>query len=134
MKVKEQAVAKALNKVYPNIGELTPTEQHCRYDFECKHYIIEVKCRLKRYDPWIIEKAKVDWNIDIAEKLGKDFLYLTEIKKDAYIWNISKMLQDEYDFQWTTKNLPQNTEFSNRRWTKKHIGYLYEKDATFVQL
>jgi hypothetical protein len=44
MKNKERAVARGLEKLYPELGTLEePEDQFSPFDFECKKYIIEVK-------------------------------------------------------------------------------------------
>lgn len=109
-------------------------DQYSTYDFSNDIYLIEVKCRRKRYDPWLIEKHKVDANYDIAVRTGQQILYVSEYQGVAHVWNINRLLYEEYDFGWTTKNLPQTTDFGRREWVKKDIGYVYEKDAKRVEL
>ena len=110
------------------------TDQFSTFDFESERYLIEVKSRRKRYDPWLIEKHKVDSNVLATGDTGKEVLYVTEYEGTAYVWNISKMLVNEYDFKWTQKNMPQTTDFSNNRWVKKDVGYVSECDATIITL
>ena len=91
---------------------------------------MEIKSRDTKYDPWIIEKMKVDANLLYAFSLAKMFLYITEYNGTAYIWNISKMADNHYDFNWETRKMPATTEFDNNEFVDKEVGYLYEKDAT----
>ena len=135
MKVKERAVARGLEKLYPQLGTLDePEDQFSPFDFECKKYIIEVKCRSQVWDPWFIEKIKYDSNTEISERLQKDFIFLTEVKRTVYLYNISKRIREGKEFKWTTKLLPSSTEFTNGEMIEKLVSYLYVKDALLIQL
>lgn len=135
MKVKERAVARGLEKLYPQLGNLDePEDQFSPFDFECKKYIIEVKCRSQVWDPWFIEKIKYDSNTEISERLQKDFIFLTEVKRTVYLYNISKRIREGKEFKWTTKLLPSSTEFTNGEMIEKLVSYLYVKDALLIQL
>ena len=75
MKVKERAVARGLEKLYPQLGTLEePEDQFSPFDFECKKYIIEVKCRSQAWDPWFIEAIKYNSNMEVAKNRKKDFI------------------------------------------------------------
>ena len=135
MKSKERAVARGLEKLYPELGDLVePDDQFSPFDFECRKYIIEVKCRSKVWDPWFIEEVKYNTNINIAESLKKDFIFLTEVKNVAYLYNISRMTRNDYDFKWSNKLLPNSTEFNKTAMIEKPVGYLPIKDAQILIL
>jgi len=135
MKSKERAVARGLEKLYPELGDLVePNDQFSPFDFECRKYIIEVKCRSKVWDPWFIEEVKYNTNINIAESLKKDFIFLTEVKNVAYLYNISRMTRNDYDFKWSNKLLPNSTEFNKTAMIEKPVGYLPIKDAQILIL
>jgi hypothetical protein len=135
MKNKERAVARGLEKLYPELGTLQePEDQFSPFDFECDRYIIEVKCRSQAWDPWFIEAIKYSSNMEIAKNLKKDFIFLTEVNKTVYLYNISKLTRKDYDFKWTTKLLPNSTEFTKQGKSEKPIGYLSAKDATILHL
>ncbi len=135
MKSKERAVARGLEKLYPELGDLVePDDQFSPFDFECRKYIIEVKCRSKVWDPWFIEEIKYNTNINIAESLKKDFIFLTEVKNVAYLYNISRMTRNDYDFKWSNKLLPNSTEFNKTAMIEKPVGYLPIRDAQILIL
>ena len=135
MKSKERAVARGLEKLYPELGDLVePNDQFSPFDFECRKYIIEVKCRSKVWDPWFIEEVKYNTNINIAESLKKDFIFLTEVKNVAYLYNISRMTRNDYDFKWSNKLLPNSTEFNKTAMIEKPVGYLPIRDAQILIL
>lgn len=135
MKEKERAVARALERVYPQLGKLVePKDKYSPFDFECNQYIIEVKCRSKFYDPWFIEMIKYDSNMDLSEAKSKDFLFLTEVGGKAYVYNITKMTKDKFPFDWIIKDLPNSTEFNKPNWSGKAIGYLPVNKSKKVKL
>ena len=99
------------------------------YDYENNKYLFEFKSRNKLYDPWIIEKEKLDKNLSIADATNRDFIYVTEYKDSLYIWNISKLVRDEYDFNFEERIAPNYTDLDDRddQYMKlKKVGYLYE--------
>jgi len=135
MKSKERAVARGLEKLYPKLGTLEePEDQYSPFDFECKKYIIEVKCRSQVWDPWFIEGIKYDSNIDISKKIKKDFIFLTEVNRNAYVYNISRMTRNNYNFNWSNKLLPNSTEFNKTKMIEKPVGYLPIKDAKVIKI
>jgi len=135
MKVKERAVARGLEKLYHQLGNLKePDDQFSPFDFECKKYIIEVKCRSQVWDPWFIEKIKYDSNTEISKRSQKDFIFLTEVERTVYLYNISKRIREGREFKWTTKLLPSSTELTNGEMIEKLVSYLYVKDALLIHL
>lgn len=130
MKNKERQIAQDILRLYPQLGDLQESFEFDHHDFECDQYLMEIKSRDTKYDSWIIEKMKADANLLYAFSQAKMFLYITEYKGTAYVWNISKMADNHYDFNWETRKMPATTEFENNKFVDKEVGYLYEKDAT----
>jgi len=130
LKDKERQIAKDILRLYPQLGDLQESFEFDHHDFECNQYLMEIKSRDTRYDSWIIEKMKADANLLYAFSMNKMFLYITEYKGTAYVWNITKMADNHYDFNWETRKMPATTEFKNNNFVDKEVGYLYEKDAT----
>ena len=134
MKNKERQIAKDILRLYPQLGDLQESFEFDHHDFECDQYLMEIKSRDTRYKSWIIEKMKADANLLYAFSQAKMFLYITEYKGTAYVWNITKMADNHYDFNWETRKMPATTEFDNNKFVDKEVGYLYEKDATVVEM
>ena len=134
MKNKERQIAKDILRLYPQLGDLQESFEFDHHDFECDQYLMEIKSRDTRYDSWIIEKMKADANLLYAFSQAKMFLYITEYKGTAYVWNITKMADNHYDFNWETRKMPATTEFENNKFVDKEVGYLYEKDATVLSI
>lgn len=134
--MKDTEIISRLTALFPKAmtGAEKATDQFSPFDFSNSKYLIEVKSRRKRYDPWIIEKHKIDSNCDLAKDTDRQILYISEHEGVAHVWNISKLILADYDFGWCQKNLPRTTDFSRREWVAKDIGYVYEKDAKSFNL
>ena len=130
LKYKERQIAKDILRLYPQLGDLQESFEFDHHDFECDFYLMEIKSRCTKYSSWIIEKIKVDTNLLNAFNLNKDFLYITEYNGKAYVWNVTKLAQSNYNFNWETRKMPATTEFRNNKFVDKEVGYLYEKDST----
>jgi len=126
----ETEIASELKKKFPGLSKMIKAkDKHSRYDYENREYIFEFKSRKKHYNPWIIEKEKLDSNLDIADDMNKDFIYVTEYKDTLYVWNISKLIRDGYDFNFEERIAPNCTDLEDREYQYmkiKIVGYLYE--------
>ncbi|MAN64937.1 MAG: hypothetical protein CMI60_23635 [Parvibaculum sp.] len=136
----EPEIAEGLMKAYPKMGKLIKADdEHSPYDYENNSYLFEFKSRKDSWNPWIIEQLKVDTNINIAESLKKDFLFLIENNGTAYVWNISHLIRNQYDFQFHQKKVPSATELTdnphrNGVMITKPVGFVYVEDAEVVDL
>ncbi len=133
--MKTEDVIQAVMSAFPRMSELREhPERMNSFDYESDDYLVEVKVRRKDYDPWIIEELKVDTNIAVAESVKKDFLYVNCFPPKIYIWNISKMIREDYDFGYEKRGMPHTTDFGGRGMVTKSTGYLYNKTALIVDI
>ena len=131
--MRTEDVIQAVQSAFPRMSELRAhPEKMNSFDYESDDYLVEVKIRRKDYDPWIIEEMKVDSNIAIAESVKKDFLYVNAFPPMIYIWNISKMIREDYDFNYENRGMPHTTDFGGRGMVTKSTGYLHNKDAISI--
>jgi hypothetical protein len=129
----EAQVAEQIMIAFPKMSKLIKAkDQFSYFDYENKRYLFEIKSRRKAYDPWIIEELKVDTNIGIAESVKKDFVYVNEFEGVLYIWNISKLIRDDYNFGFHNREMPWHTDFERTQTVNKMTGYLYNKDALII--
>jgi len=132
----EQEIADKIMLAYPKMDKLEKAEdQYSSFDYENDKYIFEFKSRKTFYNPWIIEYLKLDTNQKIADALGKDFIYVTEALDIIYVWNISRLLRDGYDFEFNMIDAPKSTELDGKRngvMTLKQVGYLYISASTQI--
>mgnify|MGYP003135082898 FL=1 len=126
----ESEVADQLTILFPKMSKLVKAnDQFSYFDYENDDYLFEIKSRRKAYDPWIIEQLKVDTNVGIAESVKKDFIYVNEFEFTLYIWNVSKLIRENYDFGFEKREMPWHTDFKDKDAVNKMIGYLYNKNA-----
>lgn len=118
-----------LNAIYPGLNLVECEDQFCSCDAQSDNYIVEIKSREKQYRSWVIEKKKFDDNVVKSVETGKMFIYLTEYNGKIMTWNINKLVEQGYDFQWKTMELPQTTEFEETESITKEVGFLYEGSA-----
>ncbi len=129
----EEDVVRQISKRYPQLNELTKAEdEFSPFDYESDDYLVEIKVRRKAYDPWIIEQLKVDTNIGIAESVKKDFIYVNGFRHLLYIWNISKLVRNNYDFGFEDREMPWTTDFEAVQIITKRTGYLYNRSALII--
>ena len=132
----EQEIADKIMLAYPGLGTLTKAEdQFSPFDYQNEKYLFEFKSRKTVYDPWMIEKNKLEVNFSLANDAQKDFIYVTESRGEIYIWNISKLLKDKYDFNFEIREAPISTELPNKKngvMTFKQVGYIYNKDSKII--
>ena len=129
----EAQVAEQIMIAFPKMSKLIKAkDQFSYFDYENKRYLFEIKSRRKAYDPWIIEELKVDTNIGIAESVKKDFVYVNEFEGVLYIWNISKLIRDDYNFGFHNREMPWHTDFERTQTVNKMTGYMYNKDALII--
>jgi hypothetical protein len=104
---------------------MIPTEdKFCTFDAYSNDYVIEFKCRRAHYDTQLIEYKKYKANLDQADQSGKEFLYIISTPKGEYVFNVSKLREDSYDFGWEDRAMPTHTDFSNKSKKDKKVGYI----------
>ena len=128
----EAQVAEQIMRFHPGVKLIKAEDQFSPFDYESDHYLFEIKSRRKGYNPWIIEQLKLDTNVGIAESLKKDFIYVNEFEGSLFIWNISKLIREDYDFGFHHRQMPWHTDFDRNQTVNKMTGYLFNKDATIV--
>ena len=116
------------------MGKLKDTHKTETFDCENDNYIIEIKCRDKRYDSWLFEHSKYNSNLPKAKESGGEFIYIVEFGGHCWAWNISKMDAKKHDFEREERAMTKTTEFRNKSLINKQVGYVYEKDALHFNL
>lgn len=129
----EKEVAQYIMAAFPRMHKLTKAEdEYSPFDYESIDYLVEIKVRRKAYDPWIIEELKLDTNIGIAESVKKDFVYVNGFQQLLYVWNISKLIRDDYDFGFEDRKMPWTTDFDAGQIITKRTGYLYNSSSLII--
>ena len=128
-KLDEKCVCTKLNKNLFKDNKLKQNnDQFAHYDLFNENTIVEFKKRTMastKYGDSFFEKRKYDFNI----KDGRRFLYVVQFTDKTYIWDISKMDQDKFDFEWHKRTLPETTQFNRRLFVWKIVSTLNIKTA-----
>ena len=116
-----------LNKVeFKDDNLKSNNDQFAHYDLFNENTIVEFKRRTMAstmYGDSFFEKRKYDFNI----KDGRRFLYVVKFTDKTYVWDISKMDQNDFDFKWFKKSLPETTQFNRRQFVYKIVSCLTTK-------
>ena len=100
------------------------TDEFCTFDGYSDEYVIEFKCRRKHYDTQLIEHKKYKANLDQADESGKEFLYIISTPNGVYVFNVSELRDQGYDFKWEDRRMPSKTDFSGQYHLDKRVGYI----------
>ncbi len=94
-----------------------------RYDcYSLIHNIdIELKCRKKHYDDLVIEKGKYDALVSRALNFGTLPVYINSTPKGVWAFR----LLDIGEPVWETRSMPKTSEFSQRQFIEKVVGYYH---------
>ena len=104
---------------------MTPTkDKFCTFDAYSYDYVVEFKCRRTHYDTQLIEYKKYKANLDQADESGKEFLYIVSTPEGEYVFNISKLKEEGYDFKWEDRRMPSKTDFGGKQYINKRVGYI----------
>lgn len=126
----EKKCINALTSLFGCMSGLTAAKnQMSKFDASNDIFIVEFKLRKSKYDgTTLIEKQK--YNRNIAD--GRTFVYAITVGDELYIFNVSRMIKENYDFKWETKMQPATTDFNRREWVEKEVGYINFNDAAYV--
>ena len=94
-----------------------------------KKHRIELKCRRKHYDDVLIEKPKYDAVVAEALKHGDVPVYINSTPKGIYCFDLRK-----HNGIWELKTLPKTTEFQDRSFIVKEVGYLNVNISTVLKI
>jgi len=108
-------------------------DEYSSYDGEEQRYIGEIKVRNKFYNEQLIEYEKLMHNVYEAKYRNKDFLYIVVVNPNIYVFNITKLLKDGYDFKWSYREMPKNSHFGGKDdRVLKQVGYIKTSVGTTI--
>lgn len=125
----QQELLEELNGKYKLELEGTDKDKFCRWDATSDKYLAELKCRRAHYNTQMIEYDKLDCVKAEADKTGKEFLYCVSTPKGVFVFNITKLCQSSYNFNWEDKYLPSTTDFGGTHKRTKKVGYIDVNDC-----
>ena len=131
MKHLERMTLKRLVEIGGRYTTLLEVKEDCsRFDAINNEFIVEIKNRSKWFQETFIEFDKYSFNEKYAEIVNRQFLYAVQMINKIYVFNISKM--NDYLYRWEWRKLPRQTEFDDRNNIKKFVGYINVDDAEEV--
>lgn len=104
------------------IPDLQPSKKTtARYDcYSLLHNIdIELKCRKRHYDELLIEKKKYDSLILRASNFGTSPVYINSTPQGVWAFRLLDIDQPA----WETRGMPKTSEFRQRQFIDKVVGY-----------
>ena len=108
-------------------------KEYIRFDaFDKKKNLYEYKHRNKHYDEVLFEFSKYASNLMYSKHIGYRFLYVVRMGSYTYIFNISELNSNGYDFNFEWKDLPRSTEGGESGTIQKYIGYIDTAEASLV--
>ena len=128
MKIAEKEIIKSINKKF-NVELIESHSPYMRYDAENNNYIVEIKKRHKYYEDTVIEFEKYCWNKEYSKLKNKEFLYVVQYLQIIYIFNITTLDKEQYNYSWHWRGMPKQTEFNQTEDIDKFIGYINIKES-----
>ena len=125
----QQELLNELNDTYKLQLDNTDKDKFCRWDAISDKYLAELKCRRAHYNTQMIEYDKLDAVKEEADKTDKEFLYCVSTPNGVFVFNISKLCQQGYNFNWEDKYLPSTTDFGGTHKRTKKVGYIDVNDS-----
>ena len=72
----------------------------------------------------VIEFDKYAYNSKYSDINNKRFLYIVNDEEGLYVFNITNLNKDNYDFKWEWRDMPKYTEFDSDSIINKYVGYI----------
>lgn len=128
IKESEMKIINTLRKKFTVLSDIRDTSDKSVCDAYNAKYRIEMKDRKGYFEDTMIDKKKLDNNMKDTER---DFLYVVRQCKKLYIFNITKLLSadSDFEFNWEYRDIrcPSTGTYKN-----KEVGYLPISQAHFV--
>ena len=92
-----------------------------KYDcYSERHKIdIELKCRYTHYENLLIEKIKYDALMERSKIFGYRPVYINSTPDGVWVFRIDDIPEPA----WSKRGMPKTTEFKNRNFIPKDVGY-----------
>lgn len=115
--------------IYSNQSLKECENKYNRFDAYNDFSIVELKYRKSHYDQTMIEFDKFSYNHMYSKLNNKKFMYIVRMQDFVYIFDINKLIEEKYDFNFGWRDLPKTTEFNKKQTVKKFVGYIDIKEV-----
>ena len=125
MNANERIILNLLKIKTKTLNDISSTnyDQYKSWDAESKTAIVEIKNRNKYFKTTQIEKMKYDALMAEAKKTGKTAYYVVRSPQvGVAIFDLSKLSEEDFDFNWRDYKCPKTTDFSNNQYINKKCG------------
>ena len=92
-----------------------------------KKHRIELKCRKKHYPDLVVEKPKFDAMLEECNKHNDIPVYINSTPEGVFIFDMRT-----HNGIWELRRMPKTTEFSQRQFIVKEVGYFYIDQSSFI--
>lgn len=130
MNKQEQSMMDAIKGASTALADIKETTegQYSRYDCRNDKFVVELKYRKgQQYADTMIERDKFN-ALTHYEAFGVAAIYAVYSADNLYLFNISKLKQQGYDFGWHSKHCNKTSEFHNQamngRKVPKEVGMI----------
>ena len=108
------------DNVYPDL--VLARHQLSRWDCYSpkRKHRVELKCRQKHYPDLLVEKKKYDAMIAKCNQHNDVPVYINSTPQGVYAFDMRT-----HDGLWEVRGMPKTTQFSNRNFISKEVGYFY---------
>jgi len=108
------------DNVYPDL--VIARNQLSRWDCYSpkRKHRVELKCRQKHYPDLLVEKKKYDAMIAKCNQHNDVPVYINSTPQGVYAFDMRT-----HDGLWEVRGMPKTTQFSNRNFISKEVGYFY---------
>jgi len=108
------------DNVYPDL--VIARNQLSRWDCYSpkRKHRVELKCRQKHYPDLLVEKKKYDAMIAKCNQHNDVPVYINSTPQGVYAFDMRT-----HDGLWEVRGMPKTTQFSNRNFVSKEVGYFY---------
>tara|TARA_R110002012_G_scaffold55981_4_gene143018 strand:- start:1950 stop:2399 length:450 start_codon:yes stop_codon:yes gene_type:complete len=127
MKEEERKIMYVLNQYGSKLKE--DMYEYNRYDAYNNTSIVEIKYRHTFYDNTMIELDKYSYNLVYSKLINKKFIYAVRMEQYIYVFNITELTKNNYDFKFGDRQMPKTTEHKRKDMIKKVVGYININDA-----
>ena len=101
-------------------------EKFSRYDCFNEKVVVELKVRTDAYGPSKYPTTMIEWDKykALTEMVGKIAIYAVQAEGKIYLFNLSRLTKEDYNFEWSHTSCNTTTHFSNTSKKQKHVGYI----------